>query len=272
MTGFIAQQGEVDVGGVRIAYESIGEGPPLICCHAFATDRTMWQPQIERFAKGHRMITFDQRGSGASDHPPDGGGEADAYTIDAFAEDLRAVLDDLGVERARVLGLSMGAATAMRFAIRWPQRVERLVLASAMASRLPEAIIERARAIVEVLEDKGLEETYRFYFEGPLFEGLEQDGELPPMLASLAARATPHGFRGCYRVTIDRPSMFEELHRIEAPTLILVGERDVHYLDEADRMQRRILNAQKVVMPGVGHAMSTVAPDLFSDEVLRFLA
>jgi pimeloyl-ACP methyl ester carboxylesterase len=272
MTGRTPQQGEAHGSGVRIAYETIGEGPPLICCHAFAVDRSMWQPQLERFAQGRRVITFDQRGSGASDHPADEGGQADAYTLDAFADDVRAVLDDLGIERAQVLGLSMGAATAMRFSVRWPKRVERLVLASAMASRLPEKIIERARALLDVLERKGLEEAYRFYFSGALFKGLAQEGELPPMIASLSAQATPNGFRGCYRVTIDRPSMTEELSRIEAPTLILVGEHDVHYLDEADRMQQRIPTARKVVMPGVGHAMSTESPDAFSDEVLRFLA
>ncbi len=184
---------------------------------------------------------------------------------------MRAVLDALGVERVRLLGLSMGAATAMRFATRWPERVERLVLASAMASRLPEPIVERAREVVEVLEREGLEAAYRFYFGGSLFARLEKTEERDPMLAAMAARATPHGFAGCYRVTIDRPSMAEELHRITAGTLILVGEHDVHYLREADRMQQRIPDAQKVVVPGVGHAMSVEAPDRFNDLVLRFL-
>ncbi len=264
-------QGEAYVNGVRIAYESIGQGPTLLCCHAFAVDRTMWQLQIERFAESHRVVTFDQRGSGLSDHPCQLEGQADPYSIDAFADDVRAVLDELNVDRVRLLGLSMGAATAMRFAIRWPGRVEQLVLASAMSSRLPTKIIERAKALVEILHRDGLEEAYRFYFSGPLFAGLEQAGELPSMLAAMAARATPHGFEGCYRVTIDRPSMAEDLHRIAANTLILVGERDVHYLSEADLMQKRIPNARKVIVPGVGHAMSTEAPDLFSEEVLRFL-
>ncbi len=265
-------QGEAHANGVRIAYESIGQGPTLLCCHAFAVDRTMWLPQIERFAETHRVVTFDQRGSGLSDHPQQLEGEADPYSIDAFADDVRAVLDELNIDRVRLLGLSMGAATAMRFAIRWPERVEQLVLASAMSSRLPAKIIERAKAVVEVLHREGLEEAYRFYFSGPLFAGLEGVGELPPALASMAARATPHGFAGCYRVTIERPSMAKDLNRITANTLILVGERDIHYLDEADLMQKRIPNAQKVIVSGVGHAMSVEAPDRFSEEVLRFLA
>ena len=80
--------GEARVGGVRIVHESRGTGPPLICCHPFAADRSIWWPQLARFAETHRVITFDQRGSGESDHPvPVTGGE-DPYTIDTFADAL----------------------------------------------------------------------------------------------------------------------------------------------------------------------------------------
>jgi pimeloyl-ACP methyl ester carboxylesterase len=136
---------------MRIVHESWGAGPALVCCHAFAVDRKMWEPQILRFSQTHRLVTFDQRGSGESDHPVPVAGEADPYNIDAFADDLRGVLDDLGIPRARILGLSMGGATALRFAARWPERVEGLVLASTMASRLPEAFIERAKVVERVL-------------------------------------------------------------------------------------------------------------------------
>jgi pimeloyl-ACP methyl ester carboxylesterase len=266
-----AVRGTADVGGVRIAYETRGEGPVLVLCHAFGVDRTMWDPQLARFAGTHRVVTFDQRGAGASDHPVPAPGAPDPYTIDAFAEDLRGVLDDLGVARARVLGLSMGGATALRFAIRWPERVETLVLASAMASRLPERIIERARLVEQVLAREGLRAAYRYYFDGPLFEGVRRDAAFEASRERWAAAATRHGFTGCYRVTIDRPSMVEALGRIQAPTLVLVGEKDTYYLDEAERMTRGIPHARKVVLKGAGHAMSIEKPEAFADEVLKFL-
>lgn len=264
-------RGTARVGGVRIAYETRGEGPVLVLCHAFGVDRTMWEPQIARFARTHRLVTFDQRGAGESDHPVPEPGAPDPYTVDTFAEDLRGVLDDLGVARARVLGLSMGGATALRFAIRWPERVEALVLASAMASRLPGKIIERARFVEQVMAREGLPAAYRYYFDGPLFGGVPRDARFEAMMARCAAAATPHGFTGCYRVTIDRPSMVEGLDRIQAPTLVLVGEKDTYYLDEAEMMARRIPRARKVILKGVGHAMSIEAPEAFADEVLRFL-
>jgi len=265
-------RGEVQVSGVRIVHESLGAGPTLVCCHAFAVDRTMWLPQLARFARTHRVVTFDQRGSGESDHPVPVAGEPNPYTIDTFAEDLRGVLDDLGIRRARILGLSMGGATALRFATRWPERVEGLVLASTMASRLPEEIIERARRVERVLARDGLREAFRFYFGGSLFKQVPRDSRSDAVFEMYAARATPHGFLGSYAVTIDRPAMIEELDRIQAPTLILVGERDTLYLEEAATMARRIPSARKVIMKGLGHAMSVEDPEAFADEVTRFLA
>jgi pimeloyl-ACP methyl ester carboxylesterase len=266
------ERGEARVGGVRIVYESWGDGPVLVCCHAFGVDRTLWAPQIERFARTHRLVTFDQRGSGESDHPLPAPGEPDPYTVDSFAEDLRGVLDDVGSPRARILGYSMGGATALRFATRWPERVEALVLASTMASRLPEPIIERAGVVERVLQRDGMWAAYRLYFEGPLFERVPREERTLDLLEAWVARATPHGFRGCFKVTIDRPSMVGDLGRISAPTLILVGERDTLYLAEAELMAREIPNAHAVVMPGLGHAMNFEAPDAFADEVTRFLA
>jgi pimeloyl-ACP methyl ester carboxylesterase len=263
--------GEARVGDVRIVHESWGEGPTLVCCHAFAVGRSMWRLQRARFAETHRVVTFDQRGSGDSDHPVPAAGKENPYTIDTFAEDLRAVLDDLGILSARILGFSMGGATALRFATRWPERVERLVLASTMASRLPQEIIERAKAVEQVLMRDGLSEAYRFYFGGPLFKGVHPESRQGSQLDAWAASATPHGFSESYRVTIDRPSMVAELHRIQAPTLILVGERDALYLEEAELMARKIPRARMVVVKGVGHAMNVEAPEVFADEVIRFL-
>jgi pimeloyl-ACP methyl ester carboxylesterase len=264
-------RGTVSVEGVRIVYESRGTGPALVCCHGFGVNRIMWQLQIEAFARAHRVITFDQRGHGESDHPLPARGGADPYTLDAFAEDLRGVLDDLGIHRARILGQSMGGATALRFAMRWPARVEALILASTMASRLPEATIERAREVERVLGREGVQAAVRFYFQGPLLSGVARESQFEAFVEILAATATPHGFLGGYRVAVDRPSMMGDLDRVRAPTLILVGERDSHYLGDAGAMVRRIPGARKVIMKGLGHSLSAEAPEAFADEVVRFL-
>lgn len=260
------------VDGTRIAYQVSGSGPPLVCCHAMGADQNMWQPQREAFSQAHQFITFDQRGSGKSDHPAFKPGADCAYATDSFGDDLASVLDALGIEKAHVLGFSMGAVAALSFATRWPERVERLVLASAMASRLPEEIIARAQQVVKVLDSSGIEETYEFYFSGPMFEGMNNVSSFRDLLAQAQSRATPHGFKGCFRVTIDRPSMLQELAAIDAPTLVLVGEFDRHYLSEADTLCSHLPDSKKVIIPDAGHAMTAQNPTLFAKEVLSFLA
>ncbi len=258
--------------GVKIAYQFSGVGPALVCCHAMGWDHTMWNPQRAEFSRSHQFITFDQRGSGNSEHPPFESIAGSLYTVESFGDDLRAVLDELGIEKARILGFSMGAVAALSFATRWPERVERLVLVSAMASRLPEDIIARARLVEEVVDTDGIVKAYEFYFSGPLFEGLGKGDSFRRQLEGVVAKATPHGFKGCFRVTIDRPSLLEKLQVINAPTLVVVGERDKHYLTEADRMSEKLPNAKKIIIANAGHPITMQQPDAFEREVLSFLS
>lgn len=257
--------------GVRIAYQISGEGPALVFCHAMANDHRMYDQFRDQFSASHTLITFDQRGSGFSDHPAFEEGPSSAYTVDNFGEDLRAVLDDLGIEQATLLGFSMGAIGVLSFSIKWPERVKRLILASAMASRLPQPIIDRARLVEDLLDTKGIVETYDFYFSGELFDGVTNQPEIMEQLALFRAKATPHGFKGCFRVTIDRPSMMSKLGVIRCPTLIMVGENDTHYLAEAERMANAIPSAKKVIVMGVGHPMTVQNPSAFAAEILAFI-
>ena len=267
------QHGIAEAGdGVRIAYQISGEGPALVFCHAMANDHRMYDRHRDLFSASYTFITFDQRGSGNSDHPPFEQGHFSFYTVEKFGEDLKAVLDAIGIVRARVLGFSMGAVAALSFSSRWPDRVEQLILVSAMASRLPQPIIDRARLVERILDEKGLKETYDFYFSGSLFEGLSEENDIQEAIALARAKATPHGFKGCFRVTIDRPSMVDKLCVIQCPTLILVGENDTHYLTEAKLLEKSISNAKRVVMPGVGHPMAAQDPTAFEAEIMAFIS
>lgn len=268
----IRRSNAITPDGVGIAYQMSGSGPALICGHAMGMDHSMYDRHRASFSQAHTMITFDQRGSGMSDHPPFEEGEHSAYTVERFGDDLKAALDDAGVEKAMILGFSMGAVSALSFATRWPERVDKLILASAMASRLPQPIIDRARQVEDMLEQRGVKETHEFYFSGPLFEGLIEQESTREQIVRGGEQATAHGFKGCFRVTIDRPSLVEHLHVIDSPTLIMVGETDTHYLAEAELLEREIKGAKRVVMPGVGHAMCAQRPEQFESTVLEFIA
>jgi pimeloyl-ACP methyl ester carboxylesterase len=199
-------------------------------------DHTLWDEHRERFSKMHQLSTFDQCGSGDSDHPDYSNDGEEFYSVDTFGDDLRAVLDELGIEKASILGFSMGAIAVFYFATRWPQRVDRLILVSAMASRLPDEIIQRARVVENTLE-----------------------------------KATPHGFQGCFHVTIDRPSLLGDLHRIKAPTLVMVGERDKHYVVEAAILLDKIADAKKITVNNAGHAITVQQRQVFENEIMAFL-
>ena len=109
-----------------------------------------------------------------------------------------------------------------------------------------------------------------YQVSGELFDGVLDSRETQTLLSLISEKATPHGFKGCFRVTIDRPSLVGSLHLIQCPTLILVGENDTHYLAEAELLRRKIANARRVIMPGVVHPMSTQDPEAFENEILRF--
>ena len=259
------------VGDIRIAYQVSGEGPPLICSHPMGWDQSLWDDHRDFFSRHFTLITFDQRGSGDSTHPEFSEHEDSPYTTQGFGDDLCAVLDALNIDKAHVMGYSMGAVSALQFATTAPARVDKLVLVSAMASRLPEDIIKRARQVEDVLDSEGLEKTYEFYFSGSMFEGEASKSSFRPKIEKVMRKATPHGFKGCFRVTIDRPSLIERLGMISSATLVLAGERDRHYVSEAERLVERIENAQQIIMPDSGHALTAQQPRNFENAVLSFL-
>jgi pimeloyl-ACP methyl ester carboxylesterase len=262
----------VTVDGLGIAYQVSGQGPALVFCHAMASDHRMYDQHRDLFSSSHTFITFDQRGAGYSDHPLFDEGSTSAYTVEKFGDDLKAVLDELKIERATILGFSMGVVAALSFSIRWPNRVERLILVSAMASRLPQPIIDRARLVEELLDKQGVKAAYELYFSGALFDGITLNNEVVAQIESAREMATPHGFKGCFRVTIDRPSLISKLNVIQCPTLIMVGENDTHYLAEAERLVQAIPDARRVIMRGVGHPMSAQNPKSFEAEILAFVS
>lgn len=114
--------GSVAVPGGEIRYSVAGVGPPLVLLHGGRLDRTMWDPLMPRLAAAHRIVRWDARGHGASTAP--------ASPAASAADDLRTLLDRLGFRRATIVGYSMGGGTAAEFAIRFPERVERLILVS----------------------------------------------------------------------------------------------------------------------------------------------
>lgn len=120
-----AVEGKVAVEGGDIAYDVSGSGPPLVLLHGGRMDRSMWDALMSHLAARHRVVRWDARGHGASTAPAAPGADT--------AEDLRLLLDSLGIRRAAIAGFSMGSGTAAHFVLRYPERVSRLILISTSA-------------------------------------------------------------------------------------------------------------------------------------------
>ena len=261
--------------GVRLSYQEAGQGTPLVFVHEFAGDAESWRPQLGFFARRYRAIAFNARGYPPSDVP----GDPAAYSQDRAVEDIRGLLDGLGIPRAHVCGLSMGGYATLHFGLAHPERALSLVVAGAGYGSDPDQR-ERFRRDSETnaraLERDGMAAFAEYYARGPArVQFLDKD---PAGWRAFAARlaagsATGHALtlRG---VQMTRPSIYDlgdRLERLTVPTLVVTGDEDEPCLEPAIFMKRRMPTAGLVVLPRSGHTVNLEEPEAFNRAVLDFL-
>jgi pimeloyl-ACP methyl ester carboxylesterase len=263
----------VAVAGVKLYYEEAGRGTPLVFVHEFAGDAQSWRPQTAFFARRYRTIAFNARGYPPSDVPE----QADAYSQQQAADDIKGVLDGLGIARAHVCGLSMGGLATLHFGLSYPDRALSLVVAGAgYGSDDPESNRRDCEQVARRFETEGMEKTGDFYARGPSrVQLLEKDPagwqEFRDRLCAGSAKGHALTMRG---VQMRRPTVYsleERLKRLEVPTLIVTGDEDEPCLEPALFMKRRIPASALVVLPKSGHAVNIEEPGAFNAAVLDFL-
>lgn len=246
----------IDRNGVEIYYQNHGSGPAVLLSHGYGATSRMWDGQVAAFADSHRIITWDMRGHGKSGDPADPVAYSHALTVG----DMAAVLDACGVERAVIGGLSLGGVMSLGFHITHPARVRALVLCdTGPGFRNPDARAawnERALARADELERRGLDAA--------------RGGGETRLGAHRSARGLAGAARGMLAQFDDR--LIQSLPTIRVPTLVLVGSEDKDFLGAADYMAGKIAGAQKVVIPGAGHAANLDQPEAFNRAVGDFLA
>jgi 3-oxoadipate enol-lactonase len=252
-------QGELPVG-----YEERGSGSPVVLLHPFPFSRAIWSGLTEVLALQHRVITVDGRGFGESPLGDEG------YTVDDLADDLAALLAQLGISRAAVLGMSMGGYTALAFAIRHPSRLTALVLADTRAAA-DSAETRKAR--------DGAIGRIRATGSGPYLDGslarLLSPAAPPALITFLRARAetSAASLIAGIEALRDRPDRTSELDAIRVPTLAIRGSGDqVTPADDMQQMAGAIAGATFVTIPGAGHLSHVEAPVAFERALTPFLA
>ena len=261
------------IDGVAIYYESHGEGFPLVLCHEFAGDYRSWEDQVRFFSRRYRVITYNARGYPPSDVPDD----PDAYNQERSVEDLKGLLDHLGIERAHVGGLSMGGSVALHFGIKHPDMARSLIVAGAGTGSVdPEAFRQTANRLAEQMDARGMQ-AMSDYAKGPVRVQLMSKD--PVGWERFASQFLSHSSAGSSRtfrgVQARRAPVFDlepELRALNVPTFIMFGDEDDPCIEPGVFMKRCIRSSGMVVFPKSGHAINLEEPDLFNRSVADFLS
>lgn len=261
------------INGVEIYYEEHGEGTPVLFCHEFAGDHRSWAPQVRFFARRFRTITFSARG-----YPPSSVPAADAaYSEEQHVEDTYGLIRFLGIEKAHVVGLSMGGNVTLKLGLAHPEVCLSLVVAGAgFGSTDPEEFRANARETAALLERVGMSEFAETYGRGPSrlrFEQKDPHGFLE-MLGQLKEHSTAGSALTMRNVQGKRKTVFEvadQLPSLNVPTLIISGDEDELALDPSLLMKRKIPNSGLLIVPKTGHTVNLEEPALFNQAVLDFI-
>ena len=253
-------------GDVRIAYDVRGSGGPLLLVQGLGYARWGWEPVVDALGGRFTVVSFDNRGVGASDAPPG------PYTVRELAEDAVAVLDGAGIERAHVVGTSLGGMVAQEIALEWPKRVDRLVLACTTPGVSGHPMPEQTVHLLLKVPTMPIDERLRRLVENALADPADP-GLVERIIAHrLASPQDP----GAWQAQAAAGMTFDALSRLEhiaAPTLVLQGTADV-VVDprNADLLAARIPGARVELFPGAGHLFFWEEPERFVQVVSDFLA
>jgi 3-oxoadipate enol-lactonase len=245
---------------MKIAWERHGAGPPLLLIHGLGYARWGWEPVVEPLARTFDVLLHDNRGIGESDAPPG------PYTVGELAADAVQVLDEAGVERAHVVGTSLGGMVAQELALGWPERVDRLVLAATTpggpkAYPMPARTVElmQARATLEEYVANALEPDPRPELVERILEHRVRTAQpFEPWAAQAAAGAAFDAH--------------DRLGSLASPTLVQHGDGDV-VVDprNSDLLVEAIPDARLSIYPGAGHLFMWQAPERFVRELEEFV-
>lgn len=260
---------------VRLHYEEVGQGTPILFVHEFAGDHRSWEPQLREFGKRCRCIAYAFRGYTPSDVPASG----EAYSYLHVMHDAVAVLDHLKIDAAHLVGLSMGGYTTLQVALNHPARVRSMTLAgtgSGSERAYTEPFHKNSRDLALVFEREGSAAVAKTYGNGParmpfLLKDPRGFAEFAKRLAEHDAQGSAHmsrGFQGA------RPSLYDfekEIRKLNIPALIVVGDEDDRCIEPSLFLKSTIAASGLVMFPKTGHLVNLEEPDLFNRVVGDFL-
>jgi pimeloyl-ACP methyl ester carboxylesterase len=257
----------VVVNGIRLHYEVYGDGEPLVLISPFSSPAGAWFFQVRAFRKHYRVVTFDNRGVGRSSKP------AGPYTTKMMAEDTLALMDNLGIVQANILGYSMGSMIAREIAINHPERVLKLVMGGMPLVRdSADAGMIRLHAIglKENLSESDAREVVKIV-TGMSFKRLPFRLFFGLVMKIFSRSINPRGVFGQF-MAAEEYDMDDKLGQIKAQTLVIVGTDDsIAPESYARKVAGSLPNARLVIVDGGSHILFMEHSGRFNKEVLNFL-
>jgi len=262
----IGRRGRVGIGSGWLSYRVTGSGPPVVLLHGFGFDSRMWDEHVSRLSNRYAVVQYDLRGFG---HSTAG---RDSYS---HSDDLKALVDGLGLERVALVGLSVGGGAALNFSIQYPERVWALVVVdpSLGGFQWSSQFAEAQQSLRTTASTVGVGAARAQWLELPMFRPAMSKPKVAERLSSMV-----NDYSGWHWLEPDlgrslNPPAIDRLEDISAPTLVMVGQLDTEdFHGIASTIADRVPRVRKVVVPEAGHMVNLEAPAHFDDVVGAFLA
>jgi 3-oxoadipate enol-lactonase len=260
-----ADSGWLPVEGGRLYYETLGQGAPVVLLHGAFGDRRMWDDQLAALAEDFRVVRYDHRGFGRSPAP-----EGPYSPV----RDLLLLLDHLRIERAHLVGNSMGGALALDFALLHPERADRLAVLSSGANGYPypPEDIERVAAVFRAAAAEGTGKAVELWLQHPMVAVASQDAAVGPRLRTMALENRDIFLMRHWPAETMSPPAFARLQEIQRPVAFLLGEQDTaRVLQAARESADRIPGVEWRVIAGADHLLQMERPQEVNAFLREFL-
>jgi pimeloyl-ACP methyl ester carboxylesterase len=262
--------------GTKLFYETAGQGTPIVFVHEFGGNHWSWEPQLNYFSRRHQCLTYAARGYAPSDSPDD----VEKYSQSRAAHDIIDVMNAARMDKAHIVGLSMGAFAGLHAALRYPERVLSAVVAGiGYGSEKKHEAYFRANAqqVADAIQERGTESFASAYAESASrVQFQEKDPRGWQLFAERLARHSSVGAANTMRgVQRRRPSLYDlevELSALAAPLLVVCGDEDDHSLLPGIFLKRVVPRSGLAVLPKSGHTLNLEEPEMFNRLVAEFIA
>lgn len=248
----------------KLHYEIRGKGEPVIFIHGGLVDSRMWDAQVEEFEKHFQVIRYDLRGFGKSDV------STRPYS---HIDDLQTLLKSLKIEKASIIGLSLGGMIAIDFTLEHPEMVDKLILAGAALRGYAYKSVGNRDAIYEAAKKGDVDKAVELSINDTVFVTARKYPDVEKkMREMLRDNFKAWGSVQQSKVFWPKTSSIDRISQIRNPTLIIVGDKDnENILGVADVLKQKIIHSHKRIIPDAGHHLNMEKPQEFNTMVLRFL-